>query len=113
MRLIRGMWCGRMGRFGKGPQLHLVLVCLLTGGGIAKFNSLSSDKIMLLKSSVYGTEPCSVCTVCVQVLHLVGVALLEEQQQLENRSGDDDITFNYTSKITRQYLGKTAQEITC
>lgn len=46
------------------------------------------------------------CTVFVQVLHLVGVALLEEQQQLENSSGDDDITFNYTCKITRQYSGK-------
>uniref|UniRef100_A0A671Y6F4 E3 ubiquitin-protein ligase n=1 Tax=Sparus aurata TaxID=8175 RepID=A0A671Y6F4_SPAAU len=36
-----------------------------------------------------------------RVLHLVGVALLEEHQQLENSSGDDDVTFNYTSKITR------------
>ncbi|XP_029925864.1 E3 ubiquitin-protein ligase UBR2 isoform X3 [Myripristis murdjan] len=36
-----------------------------------------------------------------RVLHLVGMALLEEQQQLENSSGDDDVTFNYTSKITR------------
>ncbi|XP_031177403.1 E3 ubiquitin-protein ligase UBR2 isoform X2 [Sander lucioperca] len=36
-----------------------------------------------------------------RVLHLVGVALLEEQQQLENSSGDDDVTFNYTCKITR------------
>nr|XP_020477956.1 E3 ubiquitin-protein ligase UBR2 isoform X1 [Monopterus albus] len=36
-----------------------------------------------------------------RVLHLVGMALLEEQQQLENNSGDEDVTFNYTSKITR------------
>ncbi|XP_054874655.1 E3 ubiquitin-protein ligase UBR2 isoform X3 [Amphiprion ocellaris] len=36
-----------------------------------------------------------------RVLHLVGMALLEEQQQLENSSTDDDITFNYTCKITR------------
>ncbi|XP_069579847.1 E3 ubiquitin-protein ligase UBR2 isoform X3 [Brachyistius frenatus] len=36
-----------------------------------------------------------------RVLHLVGMSLLEEQQQLENSSGDDDITFNYTGKITR------------
>lgn len=36
-----------------------------------------------------------------RVLHLVGMALLEEQQQLENSSGDDDVTFNYTNKITR------------
>lgn len=41
--------------------------------------------------------------VCVQVLHLVGMALLEEQHQLESGSGNDDITFNYTCKITRQY----------
>lgn len=40
--------------------------------------------------------------VSLQVLHLVGMALLEEQQQLENSSGDD-VTFNYTCKITRQY----------
>lgn len=46
-------------------------------------------------------------TLCTQVLHLVGVALLEEQQQLENSSGDDDVTFNYTCKITRQYLQYT------
>ncbi|XP_022603880.1 E3 ubiquitin-protein ligase UBR2 isoform X2 [Seriola dumerili] len=36
-----------------------------------------------------------------RVLHLVGMALLEEQQQLENGNGDDDVTFNYTCKITR------------
>lgn len=44
---------------------------------------------------------CVLCVLRVQVLHLVGMALLEEQQQLENSSGDDDITFNYTCKITR------------
>ena len=48
--------------------------------------------------------------VCVQVLHLVGVALLEEHQQLENSSGDDDVTFNYTSKITRQFTHRTSDE---
>ncbi|XP_068597074.1 LOW QUALITY PROTEIN: E3 ubiquitin-protein ligase UBR2 [Brachionichthys hirsutus] len=36
-----------------------------------------------------------------RVLHLVAMALLEEQQQLEHSGGDDDITFNYTRKITR------------
>uniref|UniRef100_A0A665WWI0 E3 ubiquitin-protein ligase n=1 Tax=Echeneis naucrates TaxID=173247 RepID=A0A665WWI0_ECHNA len=36
-----------------------------------------------------------------RVLHLVGMALLEEQQQLENSSADEDVTFNYTCKITR------------
>lgn len=38
-----------------------------------------------------------------EVLHLVATALLEEQQQVENSSGDEDVTFNYTCKITRQY----------
>lgn len=32
----------------------------------------------------------------------MGVALLEELQQLENSSREDDVTFNYTSKITRE-----------
>ncbi|XP_035982677.1 E3 ubiquitin-protein ligase UBR2 isoform X3 [Fundulus heteroclitus] len=36
-----------------------------------------------------------------RVLHLVGMALLEEQQQLENSSGDDDVSFRYSSKIAR------------
>ncbi|XP_069394248.1 E3 ubiquitin-protein ligase UBR2 isoform X2 [Paralichthys olivaceus] len=36
-----------------------------------------------------------------RVLHLVAMALLEEQQQLENNKGDDDVTFNYTCKISR------------
>ncbi|KAM7409154.1 hypothetical protein PAMA_002723 [Pampus argenteus] len=36
-----------------------------------------------------------------RVLHLVGMALLEEQQQLENSGRYDDVTFNYTCKITR------------
>lgn len=42
-------------------------------------------------------------TLCLQVLHLVGLALLEEHEQLENSNGEDDVTFNYTCKITRQY----------
>lgn len=48
-------------------------------------------------------SPCSMCVLSVylQVLHLVAMALLEEQQQLENSSGDEDVTFNYTCKITR------------
>lgn len=49
----------------------------------------------------YMTRRVCVCLTRTQVLHLVGMALLEEQQQLENSSGDDDIMFNYTSKITR------------
>ncbi|KAM4729976.1 LOW QUALITY PROTEIN: E3 ubiquitin-protein ligase UBR2 [Anableps anableps] len=36
-----------------------------------------------------------------RVLHLVGMALLEEQQQLESSSADEDVSFRYSSKITR------------
>ncbi|KAF3841609.1 hypothetical protein F7725_023560 [Dissostichus mawsoni] len=35
-----------------------------------------------------------------RVLHLVGLALLEEQQQLETR-GEEDVSFRYSCKITR------------
>ncbi|XP_061522003.1 E3 ubiquitin-protein ligase UBR2 [Phycodurus eques] len=36
-----------------------------------------------------------------RALHLVGMALLEEQQQLEISNSEDDISFIYTSKISR------------
>ncbi|KAG7462626.1 hypothetical protein MATL_G00186810 [Megalops atlanticus] len=36
-----------------------------------------------------------------RVLHLIGMALLEEQQQLESSSEDNDVTFNFTLKISR------------
>ncbi|XP_067091771.1 E3 ubiquitin-protein ligase UBR2 isoform X2 [Osmerus mordax] len=36
-----------------------------------------------------------------RVLHLIGMALLEEQQQLENSSEDHDVTFHFTLKISR------------
>ncbi|XP_015218616.1 E3 ubiquitin-protein ligase UBR2 isoform X1 [Lepisosteus oculatus] len=36
-----------------------------------------------------------------RVLHLIGMALLEERQQLENSSEDNDVTFNFTLKISR------------
>ncbi|XP_053534462.1 E3 ubiquitin-protein ligase UBR2-like isoform X2 [Ictalurus punctatus] len=35
-----------------------------------------------------------------RVLHLIGMALLEEQQQLENIGDDDEVTFNFTLKIS-------------
>lgn len=43
------------------------------------------------------TWPC-----CAQVLHLVAMALLEEQQQLENMGASEDVTFSYSCKISRQ-----------
>uniref|UniRef100_A0AAR2KYN6 E3 ubiquitin-protein ligase n=1 Tax=Pygocentrus nattereri TaxID=42514 RepID=A0AAR2KYN6_PYGNA len=36
-----------------------------------------------------------------RVLHLIGMALLEEQQQLESNSEDNEVTFNFTLKISR------------
>ncbi|XP_072121138.1 E3 ubiquitin-protein ligase UBR2 isoform X2 [Mobula birostris] len=36
-----------------------------------------------------------------RVLHLIGMALLEEKQQLESASEDSDFTFNFTSKVSR------------
>uniref|UniRef100_UPI00398E757E E3 ubiquitin-protein ligase UBR2 n=1 Tax=Pristiophorus japonicus TaxID=55135 RepID=UPI00398E757E len=36
-----------------------------------------------------------------RVLHLIGMALLEEKQQLESSSEDSDFTFNFTSKVSR------------
>ncbi|XP_041722954.1 E3 ubiquitin-protein ligase UBR2-like isoform X2 [Coregonus clupeaformis] len=35
-----------------------------------------------------------------RVLHLIGMGLLEEQQQLENSSEDNDVSFNFTLKIS-------------
>ncbi|XP_053475998.1 E3 ubiquitin-protein ligase UBR2-like isoform X3 [Ictalurus furcatus] len=35
-----------------------------------------------------------------RVLHLIGMALLEEQQQLENIGDDDEVAFNFTLKIS-------------
>ncbi|XP_067844935.1 E3 ubiquitin-protein ligase UBR2 isoform X3 [Heptranchias perlo] len=36
-----------------------------------------------------------------RVLHLIGMALLEEKQQLESASEDSDFNFNFTSKVSR------------
>uniref|UniRef100_A0A8C9TIB9 E3 ubiquitin-protein ligase n=1 Tax=Scleropages formosus TaxID=113540 RepID=A0A8C9TIB9_SCLFO len=36
-----------------------------------------------------------------RVLHLIGMALLEEQQQLENSIEENDVGFNFTLKISR------------
>ncbi|XP_047668061.1 E3 ubiquitin-protein ligase UBR2 isoform X4 [Tachysurus fulvidraco] len=36
-----------------------------------------------------------------RVLHLIGMALLEEQQQLESSGDDNEVTFNFTLKISR------------
>ncbi|XP_030626324.1 E3 ubiquitin-protein ligase UBR2 isoform X2 [Chanos chanos] len=36
-----------------------------------------------------------------RVLHLIGMALMEEQQQLENSNEENEATFNFTLKISR------------
>uniref|UniRef100_A0A3P8UV54 E3 ubiquitin-protein ligase n=1 Tax=Cynoglossus semilaevis TaxID=244447 RepID=A0A3P8UV54_CYNSE len=69
-------------------------------------NLLQCDVLLAIKGAVlqWAVEPSGggwTESMLQRVLHLVGMALLEEQQQLENSSGDDDIMFNYTSKITR------------
>ncbi|XP_059215811.1 E3 ubiquitin-protein ligase UBR2 [Centropristis striata] len=69
-------------------------------------NLLQSDVLLAVEGAVlqWAVEPSGggwTESMLQRVLHLVGVALLEEQQQLENSSGDEDVTFNYTCKITR------------
>ncbi|XP_034537441.1 E3 ubiquitin-protein ligase UBR2 [Notolabrus celidotus] len=69
-------------------------------------NLLQCDVLLAVEGAVlqWAVEPSGGCwteSMLQRVLHLVGMALLEEQQQLENSSGEDDITFNYTCKITR------------
>uniref|UniRef100_A0A3Q4AZ78 E3 ubiquitin-protein ligase n=1 Tax=Mola mola TaxID=94237 RepID=A0A3Q4AZ78_MOLML len=69
-------------------------------------NLLQCDVLLAIEGAVlqWAVEPSGggwTESMLQRVLHLVGLALLEEQQQLENSSGDDEITFNYTFKITR------------
>ncbi|TMS01665.1 E3 ubiquitin-protein ligase UBR2 [Larimichthys crocea] len=69
-------------------------------------NLLQCDVLLAIEGAVlqWAVEPSGggwTESMLQRVLHLVGVALLEEQQQLENSNGDDDVTFNYTCKITR------------
>uniref|UniRef100_A0A7N9AXM8 E3 ubiquitin-protein ligase n=1 Tax=Mastacembelus armatus TaxID=205130 RepID=A0A7N9AXM8_9TELE len=69
-------------------------------------NLLQCDVLLAIEGAVlqWAVEPSGggwTESMLQRVLHLVGMALLEEQQQLENSNGDDDVTFNYTCKITR------------
>nr|XP_020501764.1 E3 ubiquitin-protein ligase UBR2 isoform X1 [Labrus bergylta] len=69
-------------------------------------NLLQCDVLLAVEGAVlqWAVEPSGGCwteSMLQRVLHLVGMALLEEQQQLENSSGADDVTFNYICKITR------------
>ncbi|XP_011482545.1 E3 ubiquitin-protein ligase UBR2 isoform X1 [Oryzias latipes] len=67
-------------------------------------NLLQCDVLLAVESAVlqWAMEPGGggwTESMLQRVLHLVGMALLEEQQQLENSSGEDHVTFNYTSRI--------------
>ncbi|KAM9847822.1 E3 ubiquitin-protein ligase UBR2 [Aulostomus maculatus] len=69
-------------------------------------NLLQCDVLLAIEGAVlqWAVEPSGGAwteSMLQRVLHLVGMALLEEQQQQENSSRDDEITFTYTSKITR------------
>ncbi|XP_075996582.1 E3 ubiquitin-protein ligase UBR2 isoform X2 [Genypterus blacodes] len=79
------------------------LLCPLFGSLV---NLLQCDVLLAVEGAVlqWAVEPSGggwTESMLQRVFHLVGMALLEEQQQLENSKGDDDVTFNYTSKITR------------
>ncbi|XP_068457943.1 E3 ubiquitin-protein ligase UBR2 isoform X2 [Clinocottus analis] len=68
-------------------------------------NLLQCDVLLAVEDAVlqWAAEPTGAGwteSMLQRVLHLVGVALLEEEQQLESSSRDDDITFNYSCKIT-------------
>ncbi|KAJ3610249.1 hypothetical protein NHX12_022343 [Muraenolepis orangiensis] len=67
---------------------------------------MQSDVLLSVISAVlqWTTEPSGghwTESMLQRVLHLVAMALLEEKQQLENSSGDDDVTFTFNSKISR------------
>uniref|UniRef100_A0A669BGF9 E3 ubiquitin-protein ligase n=1 Tax=Oreochromis niloticus TaxID=8128 RepID=A0A669BGF9_ORENI len=73
-------------------------------------NLLQCDVLLAIEGAVlqWAVEPSGggwTESMLQRVLHLVGMALLEEQQQLENSSGYEDVTFNYTCKITRYTSG--------
>ncbi|XP_061614243.1 E3 ubiquitin-protein ligase UBR2 isoform X2 [Phyllopteryx taeniolatus] len=69
-------------------------------------NLLQCDVLLAVKGAVlqWAMEPRGggwTESMLQRALHLVGMALLEEQQQLENSNSEDDISFIYTSKISR------------
>uniref|UniRef100_A0A8C6K9E8 E3 ubiquitin-protein ligase n=1 Tax=Nothobranchius furzeri TaxID=105023 RepID=A0A8C6K9E8_NOTFU len=74
--------------------------------GYSLVNLLQCDVLLAVQGAVlqWAVEPSGGSwteSMLQRVLHLVGMALLEEQHQLENSSTDDDVTFNYASRITR------------
>ncbi|XP_023182974.1 E3 ubiquitin-protein ligase UBR2 isoform X2 [Xiphophorus maculatus] len=69
-------------------------------------NLLQSDVLLALEGAVlqWAGEPSGggwTESMLQRVLHLVAMALLEEQQQLESSGGDEDVSFTFSSKITR------------
>ncbi|XP_056148374.1 E3 ubiquitin-protein ligase UBR2 [Lampris incognitus] len=85
------------------PPPRLPPLCPLFGSLV---NLLQCDVLLAIVGAVlqWATEPSGGHwseSMLQRVLHIVGMALLEEQQQLENSCGEEDVTFNFTIKITR------------
>lgn len=91
---------GRRAQWGQLDRLHVA-------EGERETTAPGSFSKLLSRAAGCARNTLFTLRLCVQVLHLVGLALLEEQQQLENSSGEDDVTFNYTCKITRQWAKVT------
>ncbi|XP_055358375.1 E3 ubiquitin-protein ligase UBR2 isoform X3 [Betta splendens] len=79
-------------------------------------NLLQCDVLLAMEGAVlqWAVEPSGggwTESMLQRVLHLVAMALLEEQQQLENSRGDEDVTFNFTCKITRPGEASTSGSV--
>ncbi|KAM4607650.1 LOW QUALITY PROTEIN: E3 ubiquitin-protein ligase UBR2 [Polymixia lowei] len=84
------------------PPPALPSLCPLFGSLV---NLLQCDVLLALEGAVlqWATEPTGghwTESMLQRVLHLMGMSLLEEKQQLENNS-DEDVTFTFISKMTR------------
>ncbi|XP_017164327.1 E3 ubiquitin-protein ligase UBR2 [Poecilia reticulata] len=69
-------------------------------------NLLQCDALLALEGAVlqWAVEPSGggwTESMLQRVLHLVAMALLEEQQQLDSSGGDEDVSFTFSSRITR------------
>uniref|UniRef100_A0A087XHK6 E3 ubiquitin-protein ligase n=1 Tax=Poecilia formosa TaxID=48698 RepID=A0A087XHK6_POEFO len=69
-------------------------------------NLLQCDALLALEGAVlqWAVEPSGggwTESMLQRVLHLVAMALLEEQQQLESSGADEDVSFTFSTRITR------------
>uniref|UniRef100_A0A096MFC5 E3 ubiquitin-protein ligase n=1 Tax=Poecilia formosa TaxID=48698 RepID=A0A096MFC5_POEFO len=84
------------------PGHHGNLCCLF--GSLV--NLLQCDALLALEGAVlqWAVEPSGggwTESMLQRVLHLVAMALLEEQQQLESSGADEDVSFTFSTRITR------------